>query len=101
MILAAILSSALVSVEPAEDLDTIKSEVNRLVLAGASIPPDFLLRVQRLDDPADRMDAVVYLRRSGLMTGPAVSLDRYVLDTPAFKDPSGSEEKLVADEAGR
>ena len=59
-------------------LDQITAKVNETVLAGRQMPPDFLLTIGRMEDAGDRMLAIVYLRRSGLLTGAAVDLDHVV-----------------------
>lgn len=78
MWLAAVLASGLSGDPQLPALDAFTAEVDRIVLAGRQMPPALLLDVARLPSAGDRMLALVYLRRSGLLTGPAVSLDQVV-----------------------
>ena len=79
MLLAAFLAGGLAG---APGLDALTAEIDRLVLAGKPMRPALLLDVRRLPDAGDRMLALIYLRRSGLLTGPTLSLDEAVFLTP-------------------
>ena len=79
MMVAALLTAGLAG---APGLDTLTAEIDRLVLAGRPMRQALLLDVRRLPDAGDRMKALIYLRRSGLMTGPAVPLDETVFLRP-------------------
>ncbi|WBU63958.1 hypothetical protein [Paracoccus aerodenitrificans] len=79
MVLAGFLAASL-SLVPVPELAEMTEEIDALVLAGKAVPPDFLLRVRRMASPEERMQIVVYLRRSGLLTGPALDLHRYVFN---------------------
>lgn len=72
--LAASLAPAL---GPVTDLDAFRAQVAQMVLSGASLPPDYLLSLSGLPD-GQRMLAVIYLRRAGLLTGDAVPLGRII-----------------------
>ncbi len=87
MWLAAVLAAGLIGDPDAAQLEAFKAEVNRIVLSGRKMPPAMLLDVARLPDPGTRMMALVYLRRAGLLTGPAVPLDGTVFLT----EPESSE----------
>ena len=80
MMLAAVLAAGLAG---APGLDALKAEIDRMVLAGKPMQPALLLDVRRLPDAGDRMLALIYLRRSGLLTGSALSLDETVFLRPA------------------
>lgn len=80
MILAAFLTAGLAA---APGLDALTAEIDRLVLAGRPMTPALLLDVRRLPNAGDRMQAIIYLRRSGLLTGSAVPVDQNVFLTPA------------------
>lgn len=80
MVLAGVLAAGLAS---APGLDALIAEIDRIVLSGRPMPQALLLDVRRLPDAGDRMQAVIYLRRSGLLTGSAVSLDDVVFLRPA------------------
>lgn len=57
-------------------LDAFIVEVNEMVLSGQPMPPAFLREVQRLPSASDRLQALVYLRRSGLFSGSVLPLDK-------------------------
>lgn len=67
----ALLTSALVE---APTLARVTERIDELVLSGQSLPPDMILTVSRLPQPADRVLALVYLRRAGLLTGDPVEI---------------------------
>lgn len=98
IVLAAILSTGLAG--PAEasgppGLQDMFREIDRLVLTGRSLQPAFMLDVARLPSPAERMMAIAYLRRAGLLEGPAVLLDRIVFQIPETRlseDPVAAPE---------
>lgn len=75
MWLAAFLAAGLSADPGAPSLDAFMAEVDRIILSGRQMPPALLLDVARLPDAGQRMKAVVYLRRTGLLTGPPVPLD--------------------------
>lgn len=73
-----LLAAGLSGAPYTHDLTVFQHEVDRIILSGRQMPPALLLDVARLKRPADRMLALVYLRRTGLLTGERVSLDRVV-----------------------
>ncbi|WP_313135981.1 hypothetical protein [Paracoccus jeotgali] len=85
MLLGAVLATGLsATVASGQGLDDLTAEIDRLVLSGRSMPPALLLDLRRLPDAGQRMQAVVYLRRSGLLTGGPLDLDDVVfLPEPA------------------
>ena len=93
MLLAAILSAGLAASAGPPSLAGFTAEVDRLVLSGRPMPPALLLDIARLPDAGDRMLALVYLRRAGLLTGPAVSLDRIV-----FRRDMPPQPRILPDE---
>lgn len=85
MWLAALLAAGLNGDPAAPQLDAFMAEVDRIILSGRLMPPAMLLDVARLPTAGERMMALVYLRRAGLLTGPAVALDGTVfLSDPAI-----------------
>ena len=50
------------------------AEASERLLAGENLPPDYRLRLLALP-PEERMLAIVYLRRTGLLRGEAFPLD--------------------------
>ena len=92
MMLVAVLTAGLAATP---GLDALTAEIDRLVLAGRPMRPALLLDVRRLPDAGQRMQALVYLRRSGLLTGPAISLDDVVFlkaATPISHEDSADED---------
>lgn len=82
--IAALLMSALAATAPeasGETLGKILGDAEKWVLDGKSLPPDYLIRIDRLE-PADRFIAITYLRRAGLLVGPPVDLDRLLEPKP-------------------
>lgn len=64
-------------------------EASGWLLEGQGIPPDYKLRLQRME-PADRLQAIVFLRRAGLLTGNIWTLEdilRPALPQPADEAP--------------
>jgi len=85
-----ILSSALATVpagqEPARD--ALIREATEWLLNGEDLPRDLDERLMRLS-PSDRIEALVFLRRSGMLIGPAWSAERLL--APA-KNPAKNME---------
>lgn len=84
MVLAGFLAAALTA---APGLDDMIAEIDRLILSGRPMPAALLLDVRRLPSPEERMQAVIYLRRSGLLTGAPLSLDELVFLRPKTLAP--------------
>ena len=57
----------------AQTLAQFMDQADRWLLTGASLPPELPRLLQPLP-PADRLTAVAYLRRIGLLQGPALDL---------------------------
>ncbi|UXU75887.1 MULTISPECIES: hypothetical protein [unclassified Paracoccus (in: a-proteobacteria)] len=79
MILALVLSSALVadaaSPPPSDTGEVLIREATELLLAGGELPRDLDERLLRLE-PAERIRVLVFLRRAGLLVGPAWPAER-------------------------
>lgn len=58
---------------PPKPLAEVLRELDAILLAGEALPADFLPGLAPLP-PADRLLAVAYARRAGLLTGPALPL---------------------------
>ncbi|MFD1796704.1 hypothetical protein FQV27_12785 [Paracoccus aurantiacus] len=87
-LLAGILAAGLAG---APGLPEIIAEIDRLVLSGRQMPAAFMLDVRRLPDAGDRMQALVYLRRAGLLTGSAQPLDGIVFQRAPVAAPNAAE----------
>ena len=77
----AILALALAATDArAGQKDRFIAEMTERLLAGREAPKDLETRLLALE-PAERFEAVVFLRRSGLLRGAPLSVDR-LLDVP-------------------
>lgn len=77
MITILLLSGALAGA-PAVDVgprDALIRDATEWLLNGEDLPRDIDERLMRLS-PSDRIEVLVFLRRSGMMIGPAWSADR-------------------------
>ncbi|MDO5648395.1 hypothetical protein [Paracoccus sp. (in: a-proteobacteria)] len=72
-----------------DPLTAFTNDATEWLLAGESLPRDYRLRLLAMD-PADRIQAIVFLRRAGLLTDRAWPLDDLLRDTPA---PTENREK--------
>ena len=55
--------------------DSLIQEATNLLLSGEKLPPDLDLRLMELA-PTDRIEVLIFLRRSGMLTGPGWTIDR-------------------------
>lgn len=62
-----------------------------LLLDGENLPVDIKHQVMELD-PNERFNAIIFLRRSGLLDGPAWPLDELLEAMPASRGGAGIEE---------
>lgn len=74
MIAVFLLSGALAA-EPAPTRDVLMRDATEWLLNGEDLPRDIDERLMRLT-PSDRIEVLVFLRRSGMMIGPGWSADR-------------------------
>ena len=73
-----LLSAALAAGTPQVGQPTrggLIAEATDLLLNGEPLPSDLDSRLMQLS-PADRIEVLVFLRRSGLLTGPGWTIDR-------------------------
>lgn len=77
MIAILLLSSALAGAPAGqvETRDALIRDATDWLLNGEDLPRDIDERLMRLS-PSDRVEALVFLRRSGMMIGPAWSVER-------------------------
>lgn len=74
MVLAAALIASVIQQSPHLDIELFKQRAEEALLAGEGLQPDFgddLLAMA----PADRLEAIIYLRHLGLLTGESWTLD--------------------------
>lgn len=89
-ILIAAIALTLVSMDaPTGRKELFITQMTDRLLAGQGVPPDLESQLMVLE-PAERFEVVVFLRRSGLLTGAPLSVDR-LLDTPAGSSPQEQE----------
>ena len=62
-------------------LQEVLGEIDGILLAGEALPPDFVLGLLPLP-PGERLVAVAYARRAGLLTGPALPLSELLARQP-------------------
>lgn len=91
---AFLLAAALNGATDARGLDSFTAAVDQIVLSGRQMPPAMLLDVARLPDAADRMMAIIYLRRAGLLTDDPLSLDRIVFPRQAAEGKKDNQTGL-------
>ncbi|MDP5308569.1 hypothetical protein [Paracoccus spongiarum] len=69
---------------PAE-LSDFAGEASGWLLAGERLPPDYRVRLLQME-PAARLQAIVYLRRIGLLTDPSWGLDDVLKPVPPAQE---------------
>lgn len=79
-ILAALTALLIAGASP--EAEAIAADAQTRLLAGEGLPRDFRLQLRVLS-PADRYAVVIWLRRSGLLTGPALPLEDMLAPVPA------------------
>ncbi|SDD98145.1 hypothetical protein SAMN05421538_103171 [Paracoccus isoporae] len=87
MLMAMLLSAAISDAPARPSLHDFTSEVDRILLSGRAMPRALLLDLDRLDRASDRFLAVIYLRRSGLLTGAEMPLERLLMGVAAPAAP--------------
>ncbi len=95
MIKLGLLAAAMAGVLGFDDL---RAEIDRIVLSGRSMPKAMMLDVRRLPSASERMLAIAYLRRSGLLSGTAVDMEKIVFQwavSPNLVDASAAGKDTV------
>ncbi|REF67743.1 MULTISPECIES: hypothetical protein [Paracoccus] len=93
MITVLILSAALAAgpgPDGAPTRDGLIREATDRLLYGEPLPADMGDRLMRLS-PADRIEVLIFLRRSGMLAGPAWSIER-LLEPARPPSPQGAQE---------
>lgn len=78
--IAQLLVSAALAAGGAQDAvpptrDALIQEATELLLEGLPLPADMDARLMKLS-PAERIEVLIFLRRSGMLTGPGWTIDR-------------------------
>lgn len=77
--IAALLIMTAMAAEPPETAQASREnlirEVTELLLSGGSLPADIDARLMAVP-PAERIEVLIFLRRSGMMDGPGWTADR-------------------------
>lgn len=68
------LMTALLIAGASAEAESYAAEAQARMLAGQSLPRDFRRQLAALE-PVDRFAVVIWLRRTGLLTGPAVPIE--------------------------
>lgn len=74
------LMTALLIAGASPEAETYAAEAQARMLAGQGLPRDFRRQLAALD-PVDRFAVVIWLRRSGLLTGPAIPIEAMLAPT--------------------
>ena len=93
MIVVLLISAALAGGAPSTGVpptrDGLIEEATDLLLSGEALPPDIDLRLMELS-PAERIEVLIFLRRSGMLTTPGWTIDRLL--APSTR-PEASDER--------
>ena len=93
MIVALLISAAVAGGAPSAGVpptrDGLIEEATDLLLSGEALPPDIDLRLMELS-PAERIEVLIFLRRSGMLTTPGWTIDRLL--APSTR-PEASDER--------
>ena len=94
MIIPALLTVAISSVDAGASetptLDSFTADIGVMILDGRDLPRDYRSRLLKMS-PADRLQAIIFLRRSGLLKGDIWDLED-ILRPPANQTSSGAAE---------
>ncbi|MFV0386984.1 hypothetical protein [Paracoccus sp. (in: a-proteobacteria)] len=91
MLLPAILGLAGMAAQPsnlAPAVSDYAEQASGWLLEGKNLPPDYRVRLRRMP-PAERLQVLIFLRRSGLLVGQPWSLDDIL--RPAESSEEASE----------
>lgn len=80
------LMAALLIAGASPEAEAYAAEAQVRLLAGQGLPRDFRRQLAALA-PTDRFAVVIWLRRTGLLTGPAIPIDEML--APARADEAG------------
>ncbi|MDM7458689.1 MAG: hypothetical protein P3W94_004905 [Paracoccus sp. (in: a-proteobacteria)] len=65
-------------------LGALRRDADEWLLSGRGLPPGYRLRLMQME-PAERMQALAYLRRLGLLTGPSWPVEDLLKPVTATK----------------
>lgn len=96
MILALLVSAAMSTADATapSGADALIAQATEWLLAGEDLPVDMDLRLRRLP-PDQRIRVLVFLRRSGMFTGPEWPIDKLLAPAiagPALADAQGEQQ---------
>ncbi len=75
LLVSAALAGGMPQAAQAPTRDGLIAEATDLMLNGEQLPPDLDVRLMQLA-PADRIEVLIFLRRSGMLTGPSWTIDQ-------------------------
>lgn len=89
-LLAFIYAVAIAAPSVSTETDYFFDRMIELLLDGENLPVDIKRQIMELD-PNERFNAIIFLRRSGLLDGPAWPLDELLEAMPASRGGAGIE----------
>ena len=88
MLAAALLLALPLQQALGADLEAFRASAETLLLEGGTLPPDYRGALREMS-PADRIEAIIFLRRSGLMTDRPWTIGDLLAPAP---EPTGTPE---------
>lgn len=85
--LLSLAAAALTTPVAAADASDLTQEATQWVLSGDSLPDDYLQRLADLS-PDQRLLAIVFLRRAGLLTGATMSVETLLAPARSAPEPT-------------
>ncbi|RNF32909.1 hypothetical protein A7A09_019770 [Paracoccus methylarcula] len=84
--------------ETSPEVSAFMEEASAWLLDGKGLAPNYRQLLQQME-PADRLQAIIFLRRSGLLTGDIWSLEDVLRPVPAPAQPPVPTQSPAPDEA--
>ena len=88
LLVSAALAGGMPQAAQAPTRDGLIAEATDLMLNGEQLPPDLDVRLMQLA-PADRIEVLIFMRRSGMLTGPGWTIDQLL--APSTKQETHDE----------
>ncbi len=88
LLISAALAGGALPGSAAPTRDGLIQEATDLLLSGEALPPDLDLRLMELP-PAERIEVLIFMRRSGMLTGPGWTIDQLL--APSTKQETHDE----------
>ena len=88
LLISAALAGGALPGSAAPTRDGLIQEATDLLLSGEALPPDMELRLMALP-PAERIEVLIFMRRSGMLTTPGWTIDRLL--APSTRQEASDE----------